>query len=106
MTIATADLLGPIIMAYDQPHRAPPRMPCAATGSNLSRRVWPVSRPNCATDKRRSAFRSRPSKPSAKELGKAGRKRVDGFVPLARLLWDDYGREGRVVAAILLGQWS
>jgi 3-methyladenine DNA glycosylase AlkD len=38
-----------------------------------------------------------------KEIGKAAHKRVDDFIPLARLLWDDYGREGRVVAVIFLG---
>lgn len=37
------------------------------------------------------------------EVSKVARKRVDDFVPLARLLWDSYGREGRVVAVILLG---
>jgi 3-methyladenine DNA glycosylase AlkD len=37
------------------------------------------------------------------ELGKAARKRVDDFLPLARILWDHYGREGRVTAAVLLG---
>ena len=38
-----------------------------------------------------------------KEIGKVARKRVDDFVPLARLLWDEYGREGRVVAVVFLG---
>jgi 3-methyladenine DNA glycosylase AlkD len=38
-----------------------------------------------------------------KEIGKAARKRVDDFIPLARLLWDEYGREGRVVAVTFLG---
>jgi 3-methyladenine DNA glycosylase AlkD len=38
-----------------------------------------------------------------KEIGQAARRRVDDFIPLARLLWDDYGREGRVVAVIPLG---
>ncbi len=37
------------------------------------------------------------------EIGKFGRKRVDGFIPLARLLWDEYGREGRLVAVHILG---
>ena len=37
------------------------------------------------------------------EVSKVARKRVDDFIPLARLLWDSYGREGRVVATILLG---
>ncbi|MCP4539034.1 MAG: DNA alkylation repair protein [Chloroflexi bacterium] len=39
-----------------------------------------------------------------KELGKVARKRVDDFIPLAHLLWDEYGREGRVVAVIPLGK--
>lgn len=38
-----------------------------------------------------------------KELSKAARNRVGDYIPLARLLWDDYGREGRVIAAIILG---
>ncbi|NDJ76371.1 MAG: DNA alkylation repair protein [Chloroflexi bacterium] len=37
------------------------------------------------------------------ELGKAARKAVPDFVPLARILWDEYGREGRIVAAVCLG---
>lgn len=37
-----------------------------------------------------------------KELGKASRKRVDDFLPLAKALWAQ-GREGRVVAVQLLG---
>lgn len=38
-----------------------------------------------------------------KALSKPARKRVDDYLPLARLLWDDYGREGRVVAVTALG---
>ena len=37
------------------------------------------------------------------EIGRVARKRVPDFVPLARLLWDAYGREGRVVAVWALG---
>lgn len=37
------------------------------------------------------------------EIGKVARKRVDDFLPLARLLWDQYGREGRLVASTFLG---
>jgi 3-methyladenine DNA glycosylase AlkD len=37
------------------------------------------------------------------EMGKVARKRVEDFLPLARLLWDQYGREGRLVASTLLG---
>ena len=38
-----------------------------------------------------------------KECGKLAKKRVDDFIPLARLLWDDYGREGRIVSVHILG---
>ncbi len=37
------------------------------------------------------------------EVGKVARRRVTHFLPLARLLWDAYGREGRIVAAVALG---
>jgi 3-methyladenine DNA glycosylase AlkD len=37
------------------------------------------------------------------ELGKRGRESVGDYLPLARLLWDAYGREGRLVAAAALG---
>jgi 3-methyladenine DNA glycosylase AlkD len=39
-----------------------------------------------------------------KEMGRVARKRVDDFLPLARLLWDEYGREGRIVASVALGR--
>jgi 3-methyladenine DNA glycosylase AlkD len=38
-----------------------------------------------------------------KEIGKRARREVDGYLPLVRLLWTEYGREGRVVAAVALG---
>ncbi len=38
-----------------------------------------------------------------KEVARAARQRVDDFLPLARLLWERYGREGRVVAVYPLG---
>ena len=38
-----------------------------------------------------------------KEMGKVARKQVGRFLPLARLLWIEYGREGRIVAAVSLG---
>ena len=45
--------------------------------------------------------------PILKEIGKAiskcARKQVDDFLPLTMLLWDDYGREGRVVSSVVLG---
>ncbi len=39
----------------------------------------------------------------AKPLKKAASKRVDNYLPLMRLLWDEYGREGRNIALIALG---
>jgi 3-methyladenine DNA glycosylase AlkD len=42
-------------------------------------------------------------KSMGKELSKPAKKNVDDFIPLARTLWDEYGREGRVVAAIVFG---
>jgi hypothetical protein len=38
-----------------------------------------------------------------KEVSKPARKHTDRFVPLARLLWDRYGREGRALASLMLG---
>jgi 3-methyladenine DNA glycosylase AlkD len=38
-----------------------------------------------------------------KEIGKVARRRAEDFLPLARVLWDEYGREGRVVASTFLG---
>lgn len=37
------------------------------------------------------------------EVGKVARKRVDDFLPLARRMWDCYGREGRLVSSTFLG---
>jgi 3-methyladenine DNA glycosylase AlkD len=38
-----------------------------------------------------------------KEVGKVARGRLAEFLPLARLLWDEYGREGRLVSVVSLG---
>jgi 3-methyladenine DNA glycosylase AlkD len=38
-----------------------------------------------------------------KEVGKPASRRVAEFLPLARLLWDEYGREGRILAVVALG---
>jgi len=37
------------------------------------------------------------------EVAKVARRRVADLIPLTRLLWDRYGREGRAVALIALG---
>lgn len=38
-----------------------------------------------------------------KEVGRVARSRVAEFLPLVLLLWQRYGREGRIVAAVALG---
>ena len=38
-----------------------------------------------------------------KEISKKARNQVDDYLPLTQLLWDGYGREGRVVATIPMG---
>ena len=38
-----------------------------------------------------------------KEIAKAAKKDVGGYLPLGKMLWEEYGREGRVVAVIPLG---
>jgi len=38
-----------------------------------------------------------------KEIAKVAKKRIDDFIPLTRLLWEKYGREGRVVTVYPLG---
>ena len=39
-----------------------------------------------------------------KEIAKPAAKQVDQYLPLTQLLWDEYGREGRVVTLIPLGE--
>jgi 3-methyladenine DNA glycosylase AlkD len=39
-----------------------------------------------------------------KEIGKVARERVDDFVPLMRLLWNEYGREGKGLIVRPLGE--
>ena len=45
-------------------------------------------------------------KAMGKEIGKVAKKRVADFIPLAGHLWDDYGREGRIVASTFFTQFS
>jgi 3-methyladenine DNA glycosylase AlkD len=101
--VATTDQVAPILAAYD------PATP-GATADELCA-LWlqfePKSTVGIKAEQRQqqetigipvSVLRS-----IGKEVGKVARKRVDDFVPLARLLWDEYGREGRVVAVVFLG---
>ena len=38
-----------------------------------------------------------------KEIAKSAKKHPDDYIPLARLLWEEYGREGRVVTVYPMG---
>ena len=38
-----------------------------------------------------------------KEISKVARNHLDDYLPLIQLLWDEYGREGRVIATIPMG---
>jgi len=98
-----ADQLGPILAAYDP---AAPRV----TADSL-RDLWLQFEPKSiqaikAEQREQQETVGIPVpvlKSMAKEISKLARKRVADFIPLARVLWDAYGREGRVVAAIPLG---
>ena len=39
----------------------------------------------------------------AEEISKVARNQVDDYLPLMQLLWNEYGREGRVVALVPMG---
>jgi 3-methyladenine DNA glycosylase AlkD len=101
--VATTDQVAPILAAYDPATPGPT--------ADALRALWlqfePKSTAGIKAKQREqqetigipvSVLRS-----IGKEVGKVARKRVDDFVPLARLLWDEYGREGRVVAVVFLG---
>ena len=99
----TIDQLGAILMTYDP---AAPRM----TADNL-RDLWLQFEPK-SMDGIKAELREQQEtvgipvpvlKSIGKRVSKEARKRVNEFIPLARVLWEEYGREGRVVGAILLG---
>jgi 3-methyladenine DNA glycosylase AlkD len=103
MTAEIADQVGAILAAYD------PATP-GATADAL-RALWlqfePKSTAGIKAEQREQQETVGIPVPVlrsiGKEIGKVARRRVDDFIPLAHLLWDDYGREGRVVAVIFLG---
>lgn len=83
---------------------------CAQTASELQS-IWLKAKPLESTPLIKREAREKLKaigtpvpvlKTIGKEVGKAARKRVDNFLPLMRLLWDEYGREGRIVAATAL----
>ena len=103
MKIEIADQVGSIIAAYD------PATPGATADALCA--LWlqfePKSTASIKAEQREQQETIGIPVPVlrsiGKEIGKVARKRVDDFVPLAHLLWDEYGREGRVVAVVFLG---
>jgi 3-methyladenine DNA glycosylase AlkD len=100
--VATTDQVNAILAAYDP---AAPR----ATADAL-RGLWLQFEPKSVGIKAEQREQQETVgipvpvlKSIGKEIGKAAGKHVDDFIPLARLLWDSYGREGRVAAVTLLG---
>ena len=98
-----AEQLAPILTAYNReaPH------PTADALRNLWLQFEPKSMAGIKAEQREQQETVGIPVPVlrsiGKEIGKIARQRVSDFVPLCRVLWDDYGREGRVVAAIPLG---
>ena len=97
MTAEIADQVDPILAAYD---------PAAPHGTaDALRALWLQFEPKSvagikAEQREQQETVSIPVpvlRSIGKKVGKVARKRVNDFVPLARLLWDDYGHEGRVV---------
>ncbi len=103
MKVEIADQVSSIIVAYD------PAAP-GATAAAL-RELWLQFEPKSVAGIKAQQREQQETvgipvpvlRSIGKEISKAAHKRVDDFIPLARLLWDDYGREGRVVAVIFLG---
>ena len=103
MTVDVKEQMASILAAYD------PAAP-AATADAL-RDLWlqfePKSIAGIKAEQRQKQETTGTPVPAlkaiAKEISKAARKRVSDFIPLCRLLWDEYGREGRVIAVIPLG---
>jgi len=103
MRAKIADQVAPIIEAY---HPLAPRV----TADSL-RTLWLQFEPKSIAGIKAEQREQQETvgipvpvlKSIGKELGKVARKHVGDFIPLPRLLWNEYGREGRVVAAIPLG---
>jgi len=95
--------LGPILMAYD------PTMP-RVTANHL-RDLWLQFEPKSIEGIKAELREQQETvgipvpvlKPIGQAMSKVARKRVFDFIPLTRILWEEYGREGRVVSVIPLG---
>jgi len=103
MSDEIAGQLSPILMAYN------PVMP-RITADQL-RHLWlqfePKSIGGIKAELREQQETVGIPVPVLKQIGKGmstvARKRVNDFIPLTRMLWEEYGREGRVVCVIPLG---
>jgi 3-methyladenine DNA glycosylase AlkD len=95
--------LGPILMAYDL---TVPRV----TADHL-RDLWLQFEPKSIEGIKAELREQQETvgipvpvlKPIGKGMSKVAGKRVNDFIPLTRMLWEEYGREGRVVSVIPLG---
>jgi len=98
-----AGQLYPILMGYD------PTVP--RTTADQLRHLWlqfePKSIGGIKAELREQQETVGIPVPVLKQIGKGmstmARKRVNDFIPLTRMLWEEYGREGRVVCVIPLG---
>src|SRR5574341_1158787 len=103
MQVDVAGRVKEIINAYDTsaPHRT------AAQLSELWLQFEPKSIAGIKTEQRKLQETIGIPIPALKAIGKEvskdARKRVDDFIPLARVLWDELGHEGRVIALLMLG---
>jgi len=103
MIAQIADQVGPILAAYD------PAVPHAT--ADALRGLWLQFEPKSVAGIKAEQREQQETvgtpvavlRSIGQEVGKVARKRVGDFIPLARLLWDGYGREGRVVAVTFLG---
>ena len=98
-----AGQLGPILTAYEP---TAPRV----TADSL-RNLWLQYEPK-SVEGIKAELRERQEtvgipvpvlKSIGKGISKVAREKVSDFIPLARVLWEEYGREGRVVGVIPFG---
>ena len=103
MSKGIAEQIDPILAAYD------PKAPRAT--ADALRALWLQYEPKSMAGIKAEQRAQQETvgipvpvlKSIGKEVSKAARGRVDDLIPLTCLLWDEYGREGRVVTVFPLG---
>ena len=103
MKLDLADQVQSILAAYDPAMSAPT--------ADALRELWlqfePKSIAGIKAEQREMQETAGTPVPVLKAIGdqiaRPARKRVSDFIPLCRLLWEGYGREGRAIAVIPLG---